>query len=156
MSDHLLEAVISSIGVHPASIEQNGVSTPRDRYGDGWNAALIEGYRRHQTLVDWSTSLTEQEDWGMRVLLEADLLDLGLDEGNVVLSINMNDVFVPAVVSESIEQKDLEPLARLFNEYGHSGVAAWMSERYTCAPRSGHVDEQKYVAALKDLGRDKS
>lgn len=54
-----LGLVMESMGIHPMSITENGVTTHRDGFGDGWNAAVMEITRKY---VDIAKALEEYEE----------------------------------------------------------------------------------------------
>lgn len=156
MSDFLLEAARSSLGIYPSSVTQCDTTTPRDRYGDGWNDAVTTLTSRWAKLERWYADQTPETRADLDTLFAANCLEVEFgDNETICLSINMNDVFIPAAVSEPIELANVKPLAALYLKYGYDGIYAWMSDRYTCSPRRGATDAA-YLAALKDLGRNKA
>ncbi len=150
MTDHFLESAVSSIGLFPALVNREGVDIPRDRYGDGWNEALKEIILRWEVYLNWYRSLSPEEQSAVDSLFNSGRFCLDLDNNKVLLSITMNDVFVPAAVEESIETIDLVPLSAIYHKYGDEGIIAWMSPRYSCHPRV-NISMTKYQAALKNL-----
>ncbi len=150
MSDYLLSAALSSLGIYPAFNSTEGVNTPRDRYGDGWNDAIITLSRRRVLLTDWYSKLSNEMRADLDLLFESECLQIEIEDDQISLSINMNDVFVPAAVSEPIDLSDLDNLASMYVKHGHEGIIAYFHGRYACPPRKGRANKADYAAALAD------
>lgn len=153
MSDYLLELAAASLGIYPAAVEKDGVITPRSEYGNGWNAAVSALRKQHVEFIVWKSSLAPSQRDALDCLYASERLELYADDGLIMhLGINMNDVFIPAAVTEDITVEDLIPLAKMYTDFGDDGIIAWMSDRYTCPPRPKRVGT-RYAEALKALGR---
>lgn len=150
-SDHLLEAALSSLGIYPQSVTQGGVTIPRSQYGEGWNDAQMQGRRRHIKMCQWFSALPKDAQEAFDLLSEADLLSVNFDDWVISLEVVVNDVFVPAAHSERVEATDLPVLARLYRDFEHEGVYAWVGREIGMSPRINRVHHGRYDAATLTL-----
>lgn len=156
----LMKKVKWDIGIHPASVtDAKGVNTPRDRYGDGWNDAVMEINAKEQLLKDWYRALSEDIRKDMDNLVLCDVVDFNLDElekKEVKVWVNLNDTFCYACADgEGIELSEVSKLNSIFKEFGHDGVVAYFSIKLGIDPIEPRITEKFKQArnTLKESGK---
>jgi len=136
----LKELVMWEIGVHPAAIVENGVTTERDRYGDGWNDALDEVHKIDRMFFDWYKSLPDDAIESITELLLSEELQLAIGEDGsgkdvVKMYINANDTFSYACADAvGVEMSEVGAISNAYKQFKRDGVLAWMSIKEKAMP----------------------
>lgn len=130
----MLRAVLDGLGVYPAAVTENSVTTERSAWQDGWNAATKEIEEKAETIEAWFKDLPLQTARSMEYALEHDLIEVQISGKTVRLILFMNDVFCHAADGERIEAEDTYHIEHVHRGWGHHGVIAWVARRRKEAP----------------------
>ena len=138
-----LESIIDAeIGIYPAAVTIDGVTTPRDKYGDGWNDCKM----RHTKLIwDAIEKIEKEENFNQDLELLL-LAEVGwLRDGKLFL--NMNDTFAYAYAdAECVPAEKISEVASLFRRFGGAGLTYWVSEQRKEIPHiKKHAYDVEYV-----------
>jgi hypothetical protein len=157
LKDNLQYQVDLNMGFYPKAVTQNGVTTERSEYGNGWNDALSERNSRLIAYEEWFFALDKKVAEVIRSLVITETLDLGLkkekdsDKFIVRPYLNMNDTFAYSCAdAEPVEMNEIDAVASAFEKFGDEGIIAWASVKRKEMPIKPRQTD-KFKEAYKEL-----
>lgn len=132
-------------GIYPASVVKDGVTIPRDRYGDGWNACASDyGFK----IIHAVERAANAFDYKERLFAASDLFIY--EPERYGWAINLGDTWYYASADlELVKPDDMDDVYRYLLKYGSAGLLYWVYLR------RGHLPEiperRLEVEAIKAL-----
>lgn len=143
------------LGIFPMSVTKNGVTTPRDKYGEGWNDALETISKNRIKIIDWFKTIPEDTRTMITTLMSKDYLELSMQEDGIKMWTVLNDTFSYACADgESVEMNEIPVFYEMSEKYGYDGIVAWASNKTGATPISPLITAE-YNNALKELKKEK-
>ena len=111
---------------------------------------------KHKLVYTYQEKGYPDEEWvweemAMAVMFRSEDLNVGFDNGQLVVSVCANDLFVPAADSEDIaNETELLALAKEWEKYGRNGVVRWLCRKRNQRPRGVAVNRLMAEGAWDD------
>src|SRR5258707_720197 len=103
IKQHLTDGACEVLGFYPAGVyHADGTHTKRTPWQEGWNEAVSSFFEKQHALWSWYGTLALEDAACVTVLLRADVLYFGMEEGVVTLWLLMNDTFDGAADGEDV------------------------------------------------------
>lgn len=155
--DNLLASVLATMGSYPVrTYDSKGtLISERTPWQEGWNSAISTISERLHMLRSKIDELTQLygEDVIKKIvtLLNEHLLFANFIGMDIMFTLNVNDVFLPAADDEEVCVENLPEVIELYDKFGDDGLLAWVSKKRNWAqPRHKYQQFDEAVMYIKE------
>jgi hypothetical protein len=124
---------LESMGVYPkSSTSPEGVTRERSEREEGWNDAILSYTKATRTVYEAlkRSGLKKLKAGELYKLIDDNIVGVNIVGESIKLYLILNDVFMHASSDEEdIEPWEVEGIYNVYTKYGHTGIAAYASEK---------------------------
>lgn len=155
--DNLLASVLATMGSYPVrTYDSKGtLISERTPWQEGWNSAISTISERLHMLRSKINELSHlhgnEITKSITVLLDENLLFANFIGMDIMFTLNVNDVFIPAADDEEVSVEDMPEVIELYDMFDGDGLLAWVSKKRNWAqPRHKYQQFDEAVMYIKE------